>query len=407
MNLGQIVSRVQAAIGNDKAADRDDIVDFVNLAIREIYEVADWWWSIKTTTMGSESSYETPSPDTGKMAVTQDSNVMTASGVGTGFNDKYVGHHLYLKVTTGQPSHDGFIFRITDVNTATNVITVDKNYHFADATLDFVAFTWLYALPADFKKVIHVRKMSYGNELKNEGREGTQEIFPVEETEIPEEIANPFFKDEPFYYRVLGNRGFDQYSKGTVRVTQGSKEVIYNPAAAETVNNNLFPRKIPRWIRVGTDEKMYDIDNIDLSPTNKFILFEPYRGATNATASYVINPANSKALMWLPNSNLAMFAIMEYYSVEQPLVADAEISKIPEQYHNVIIEGAIVQALQFDYEDDALYQRVFTRYRNALEEMKRANRANSRIDKSMLGFKDFQGYSYRRHPRFPDEYGGW
>jgi len=78
------------------------------------------------------------------------------------------------------------------------------------------------------------------------------------------------------------------YTTGTVRVVEGSKQVVFGGGASITLD------MISRWLRVGTDTKTYRLVSRDYNSTTTYYLNEPYEGVSAAAATFALGDIQQK-----------------------------------------------------------------------------------------------------------------
>lgn len=108
---------------------------------------------------------------------------------------------------------------------------------------------------------------------------------------------------DPYYFRDGSFQGYSQnpssasaitfvssltnYSTGTISVVKGQKRMIISTGVVSV-------DRIGQYIRIGSDNKAYKITGIDYQSTAIFYVNDPYEGADNASASFVIGDIGQK-----------------------------------------------------------------------------------------------------------------
>lgn len=89
-------------------------------------------------------------------------------------------------------------------------------------------------------------------------------------------------------------------------------------------------------------------------------------GLPGTPSCYTVRPDNMILVSPAPRENMAATA---EYSIEiQPMVDDGDFSLIPEKFHDVILQKALMYYASNE-EDNSLYQVASMRYENALSEL--------------------------------------
>ena len=172
---------------------------------------------------------------------------------------------------------------------------------------------------------------------------------------------------KPSHYIPRGQTTANYYAANTVLVTNGSATV--------TGSSTAFTSDMAGMVfKVVGDDIEYIISAV--GSATSITLDTNYDGTTNASASYAIGPWGTEQVELWPAPETAMQ--IEYWAQLRAvkMVADNDVPDLPEQWHAVILHGALAEILPGRALNEAEIDRYEKKYAGDLKDIKSWHNVN-------------------------------
>ena len=320
----------------------------INAAYQEICSAYDWGW------LRDEVRIPYVEQETGTITIGAESLVATIGG----------GLSLRLSHQGQLLRYEDQLIRIAEVIDGTTCVLA-SHPGAALVAEDITIYNDVYFFPWDFLSLVSARDEVDQRELIVANPHQMVRAGRLD----PDDSGDVAWIDVDF--KQLAR---DQWTDTTVSVTNGSAQVDHAAASWDTFVRTGVSLG-DATLKIEGDNREYTIQRFN--GNNQLFLTEPYKGTTNATANYAINPMSRRRYRLLPLPNEADQAlIIEYLRRPVNMVLDTdEPIDIPEEYHySVLLTKAIIKAFEQRQLDARALRAEFG---EALKDMKQRSGANS------------------------------
>lgn len=334
LNFIDIYTAVARRLGNTSPEGLSISRELANRIQREIALRASWPFLVDEKTFVTNALYST-----GTVTTTQYGVTINGSS------------------TVWSLDHQGWNFRLTGSNITYRIIGVDSTISlrldrpYSGATVagaTYEIYQNEYPLERD---TIGILKMRIPAQTR------TIVAAPIQSLFDPERGVES--AGTPVVYADAGRTKLPFYNAGTVALNEASTTVT-------GTTTSFITTMVGRMFRVRGERRMYRIRTF--SSTIALLLDEAYRGMSQASIAYQIDPPGIPLARLWPRPDATYDVYYWRKRMPKELEDDDDISEFPDDFHDVLISGAIYLALQQRGESSSLIEMAHRDYETALRD---------------------------------------